>query len=77
MRKNVTIALTVETARWLRVEAARRDVSVSQYLADLVDRERQSSEGYDAARARFMGRHARRLGPEGMALPSRAQVHER
>jgi hypothetical protein len=77
MKRNVTMVLSTDTARWLRIEAARRDVSVSQYLGDLVERERRQSERYDEMRARFMGRAPRRLGPAGARLPTRAELHER
>ena len=34
--KNVTITLDEETARWARVEAAHRDMSVSRLIAELL-----------------------------------------
>ena len=39
--KNVTVTLDEETARWARVEAARRDTSVSRLLGHLLRRERR------------------------------------
>ncbi len=76
-KRNVTIVLEEESARWIRVEAARRDTSVSKYLGELVESERRRSEGYLAARKRFMAREPRALGPAGEPLPSRAELHER
>ena len=80
-KRNVTVVLSDESARWLRVEAAHNDTSVSRYLGALVDRERNRAEGYDDARARFMARKPRLLGTEGRdlceELPSRDEVHER
>lgn len=76
-KRNVTVVLEEESARWIRVEAARRDTSVSKYLGELVESERRRSEGYLAAQNRFMAREPRALGPAGEPLPSRAELHER
>ena len=76
-KRNVTVVLEEESARWIRVEAARRDTSVSKYLGELVESERRRCEGYLAARERFMAREPRALGPAGEPLPSRAELHER
>ncbi len=77
MNRNVTIVLDEESARWIRVEAARRDTSVSRFLGELVARERARAEGYDAAMARFLARPPRPLREPGTPLPTRDQVHQR
>jgi hypothetical protein len=77
MKRNITIVLDEASARWVRVEAARRDTSVSRYVGDLLARERMRDEAYDAAMARFLSRAPRVLGAEGASLPSREEVHER
>lgn len=77
MKRNVTVVIDDETARWLRVEAAKRDTSVSGYLGEIVQRERDRTEGYADAMERFMARPARRLGEAGAALPSREEIHRR
>lgn len=77
MKRNVTVTLDEETARWVRVEAARRDTSVSQYLGEILSERKRRSEGYEAARAIFMGREARPLRGPGDCLPSRDEVHFR
>lgn len=77
MKRNVTIALDESTARWVRVEAARHDMSVSQFLADMLADRRRWTEGYDSARKRFMSRAARPLRQPGGRLPTRDAVHER
>ena len=77
MSRNVTIVLDEESARWIRVEAARRDTSVSRFLGELVARERARAEGYDAAMARFLARPPRPLREPGTPLPIRDQVHQR
>lgn len=77
MKRNVTIVLDEESARWVRVAAAREDTSVSQFLGDLVARERAREEGYESAMHRFLGREPRILGPVGAPLPTRTEIHQR
>ena len=77
MSRNVTVVLDEESARWIRVEAARRDTSVSRFLGELVARERARAEGYDAAMALFLARAPRPLGDSGAPLPTRDEIHRR
>lgn len=77
MKTNVTIVLSRDAARWVRIEAARREMSVSRYVGELVERERERDEGYARAMDRFLKRAPRALGPEGKPLPGRAELHER
>jgi hypothetical protein len=77
MKKNVTITLDEETARWVRVEAARRDTSVSSYVGELLAERRRRVEGYQAARATFLIREPRPLRDPGTPLPGRSERHER
>jgi hypothetical protein len=77
MKRNVTITLDERTARWVRVEAARRDTSVSAFLAELL-RERMAEESrYERAMAEYLGRQPRPLKKRGGRYPGRAAVHER
>jgi hypothetical protein len=48
--RNVTVTLEEEVARWARIEAARRDTSVSQLLGDIL-KERFSSSSNSAHEA--------------------------
>ncbi len=77
MKRNVTVVLDEKTARWVRVEAAKRDVSVSRFLGELLSERRERAEGYDAAGARFLSRPARPLRGRGTRLPTRDEVHAR
>lgn len=77
MKRNVTVTLDEDTARWVRVEAARRDTSVSQYLGDILRERRRRVEGYETARLAFMAREPRPLRRSGDALPSRNEIHDR
>lgn len=77
MKRNLTIVLDEDSARWVRVAAARADTSVSQYLGDLVARERARDEGYESAMLRFLARKPRILGPTDTPLPTRDEIHRR
>ena len=44
--KNVTITLNPEVARWTRRQAADEDISVSKYIARLLEREMRQTDAY-------------------------------
>jgi hypothetical protein len=78
MRKlrNVTITLDDTVARWVRLEAARANTSVSRFVGDLVaDRMRQSHE-YEAAMERYLSVKPRAIS-KGRQYPRRDKVHDR
>jgi hypothetical protein len=74
MKRNVTVSMDEDTARWVRVEAAKRDMSVSQFLGEVFVERRQRAEGYESAYARFMARSPRPLRRPGGALPPRGDA---
>lgn len=75
--KNVTVTLDPETARWARVEAARRDTSVSRLLGDILRREMEGGRAYELARERFLSRTPAAHRGDGGPLPTREEVHDR
>lgn len=73
--RNITITLEEEVARWARVEAARKDTSVSSYLAAVLKHKMMEEGDYNSA----MGRALKRkpfLKSDGKYL-SREEAHER
>ena len=54
--RNVTVTLEEDVARWARIEAARRDTSVSRLLGELLKERMSAEEGYDRAIRRALGR---------------------
>ncbi len=68
--------LDEETALWARVEAARRDISVSALLRDVLERAKAAHESYPEAMRRHRARPAVPLKKRGR-YPSREEVHER
>lgn len=74
--KNVTVTLDEETATWARLEAARRDISVSSLLRDLLREAMGGQEAYAGARQRYRSRGARDLS-SGAPYPDRDELHDR
>ena len=74
--KNVTIVVDDDTARWARMEAARRDTSVSRLVGELLRRHMEESEGYEHAMEEFLSRPLRPLS-KGGPYPRRDEVHDR
>ena len=75
--KNVTISLDDETARWVRVEAAKNDTSVSRFVGDLLRERMRRNAEYEAAKESFLSRGSWPLGKPGGKLPSREELHDR
>lgn len=73
--RNVTVVLDEDVALWARLEAARRDTSVSRLLGDLLKQQMGRERRYEQAM-----RSALRRGPflasDGRYL-KREQLHER
>lgn len=53
--KNVTITLDPQTAAWVRVQAARRSMSVSRFVGELLHKHMMNSQAYNEALQRFLG----------------------
>ena len=54
--RNVTVSLEEDVARWARIEAARRDTSVSRMLGDLLKERMTAQDAYEKAMRRALGR---------------------
>jgi hypothetical protein len=75
--RNVTVTLDEDVARWVRIEAARHETSVSRWLGELVRERMRTENAYEAARRQFFSVKPRRLGPLGQSLPTREELHDR
>lgn len=73
--RNITITLEENVARWARIEAAKRDTSVSSLLAALLKQHMQNKNGYESAMRRALARKPF-LKTDGR-YPSREEIHER
>jgi hypothetical protein len=75
--KNITVTLDEETARWARIEAAKRETSVSRLIGSLLRERMARDEEYELARARYFAQQPTALRRPGQRLPTRDELHER
>jgi len=75
--RNVTISLDEETARWARIEAARRDTSLSRFVGDLLRKQMTEPEAYQRAQQSYLNRGPLVLRGPGQRYPTREEVHQR
>jgi hypothetical protein len=75
--RNVTITLEEEVARWVRIQAAKRETSVSRLVGDVLRELMRSEDSYEAARRQFFAVEPRPLGAGGEPLPRREDLYDR
>ena len=75
--KNVTITLDEDTAAWVRIEAARHDMSVSRLVGEMLREKRGRDIAYEAAHARFKATKPVPLKAEGERYPAREELYDR
>lgn len=75
--KNVTISLDEKTALWARMEAARRDMSVSRFVGEVLRRHMRNEEEYTRARRSYGRRSPTLLSNGAQPYPTREDVHAR
>ena len=74
--RNLTLSLDDRVARWARVAAAERDLSVSRFVSDLLREKMAEQEAYVIAMRRNLARKACPLKPKGKKYPSRDELHD-
>lgn len=75
--KNVTITLDEKTAGWARTHAARRNMSLSRFIGEVLNEKMGEAREYDRAMKRFLARKPVRLRSPGEPLPTREEVNDR
>ena len=76
--KNITITLDDETAAQARVEAARKNLSLSRFVSDVVQKEMRESGKYGEAMRRYLSRGPfKELGGAPQRYPTREESHDR
>jgi hypothetical protein len=75
--KNITITLDEETARRARVRAAERDMSLSRYMSELVEKDIRHSREYEEAMRRYLSSTLVIRRQAGERLPTREELHDR
>ena len=74
--RNVTVTLDEETALWARLEAARRDISVSSLIRQLLAERMGGQVAYEGAQTRYLSRSASALS-KSATYPRREELHDR
>ena len=73
--RNITVTLEVNLAQWARIEAARAEMSVSRFLAGILEERMAAQDGYASAMRRALARKPF-LRTDSRYL-SREEVHDR
>ena len=74
--KNVTVTLDERTLGWARMHAARRNMSSSRFLGELLKEKMRESRKYSNAMRQFWGVEAQNL-TGSKPYPKREEVHDR
>jgi hypothetical protein len=75
--KNITITLDEKTAAWARSHAADRDMSLSRFVGELLERTMRESREYRRAMHTYLSRQPRRLKKSSARYPRREELHDR
>jgi hypothetical protein len=75
--RNMTITLEEKVAKWARIEAARKDTSVSRMVGEMLAEKMQHEDTYAAAMRSFFASPARIIRQPGEALPKREELYDR
>lgn len=74
--KNVTITMDDEVARWARMAAAEREMSLSRFVGELLRERMKQNRAYEQAMHEFLA-----MTPtgdsRGQPLPTRDEIHDR
>ena len=74
--KNVTITVEESALEWARIEAAKRNSSVSRLVGEILTEKMRQEDAYAQAMRGWMSKE-RRWASDGVAYPSRVQTYDR
>lgn len=75
--KNITITLEPDVARWARIKAAEREMSVSRYVGELLKERMEQDDQYERAMQQYLALPVKPLGHPDEALPEREALYDR
>ena len=75
--KKVTITLKEGVARWARIKAAERNISVSRLVGEVLQERMQAEENYGLAMEQYLSQGPQILKQVGTRYPRREELHER
>ena len=74
--KNVTVTMDDQVADWARIEAARRNTSVSRLIGEMLAEKMRHDDAYERAMNDWLSRE-RPWKSDGRPYPGRDEVHGR
>ena len=74
--KNVTITVDDTALEWVRIEAAKRNTSVSRLVGEMLADKMRQEDAYAQAMRGWLGKE-RQWRSDGSAYPSREQTYDR
>ncbi len=74
--KNVTVTMEDDVADWARIEAARRNTSVSRLVGEMLAEKMRHDDAYERAMNEWLGRD-RTWKSDGLAYPQRDDLYDR
>ena len=74
--KNVTVTMDDGVADWARIEAARRNTSVSRLIGEMLAEKMRHDDAYERAMNEWLSRD-RTWKSDGRALPKREDLYDR
>ena len=75
--KNVTITLDEETAKWARVHAAEKNVSLSRFVGEVLRERMRQSREYEEAMRRWLAAKPFPLKGPPERYPTRDEIYDR
>ncbi len=77
-RRNLTITLEEDVARWARIKAAEEDTSVSRLVGDMLEEKMRNEGAYQAAmREHFAMIEPVKFEKPGGRFPTRDELYDR
>ena len=76
-KKNITVTVSPELARKIRVWAAKYGKSISRMIAEVLEKQVSEDSSYEIAMSNALGREVSRLRDKSTPLPTRDEIHER
>lgn len=75
--EKVTITLDEKVAAWARQHAARRSMSLSRFVSQLLEKTMEESREYERAMLEYLSRKPSPLKRSRTHYPSRDKLHDR
>lgn len=73
--KNVTVTMDEEVARWARIEAAKREMSLARYIGEVLQQQMAEAQAYRQAMEEFVAVKPTG-GSAGQPYPTRDEIHD-